>query len=532
MRSSGIFGSARSAGPRGAKQGDRILERNDRHLRTDGLQEDLRGRSIRGGAATMAAQAGRFALTVGSTMILARILTPRDFGLIAMVVAVMMFLVILRDLGLPTATVQQAVVTQEQVSTLFWLNGLLGLAVAVITIILAPLLVRFYGEPALLGITPLFGVVSLIDALSLQHRALLRRRMRFGALAAVELFSQLVGVAAAVATAWKGGRFWSLLVLRLVTASVQTLLCWRICDWRPDRRFRPAEVRGMIAFGGYLSGSRLVRSVGRNLDRILIGRFTDARLLGLYAKAAGWLVAPFQQLSFPVARVAVPVLSRLQDEPDRYRRYWRQGMLLMTTLGMPVICFLVLDTRKVIYLLLGDQWEAAIPIFRILSPVALVTLLHMGTGWAYVSLGRAARQLRWEIAATAVTAAAFLIGIKWGPAGVAAGFSIASGILLLPGALYCFRGSPIRMSDFYGTIGRPAAAALLAGGGLALLMSLDGYPGSPLSALWIDLPLFLALDGIGWIVVPGGRRVLTDLARLLRDLRKNNRKPGDTIPNS
>lgn len=469
----------------------------------------------------MAAQAGRFLLTVGSTMVLARILAPGDFGLIAMVVAVMMFLVILRDFGLPTATVQQEDITQAQVSTLFWLNVIFGVAIALITLLLAPLLARFYGEPALLRLTPLFGVVSLVDALSLQHRALLRRRMRFGVLAAVEIVSQLAGVAAAIGTAWRGGHFWSLIVLRLVTASVQTLLCWRFCDWRPDRRFRPDEVKGMLAFGGYLSGARFVRNIGRNLDRILIGRFTDARLLGLYAKAAGWLVAPFQQLSFPVARVAVPVLSRLQDDPARYRRYWRRGMLLMATLGMPVIGFLVLDARKVIYLLLGDQWGAAIPIFRILSPVALASLLQMGNFWAYVSLGRAARQLRWEIFAAAATAAAFLIGIRWGPAGVAAGYSIASTALLLPGAAYCFRGSPLRMGDLFGTIGRPVLSTLAGAGGLALLRGIDGYPDSPLSALWPDLPLFLLLCAAGWVALPGGKEVLAGLLGLLRELRRN-----------
>jgi O-antigen/teichoic acid export membrane protein len=489
------------------------------HFRTERLMDDFRGRSVRAGAATIAAQAARLLLTIGSTMVLARLLAPEEFGRIAMVVAVIGLLIVFRDLGLPTATVRQPEISHEQVSSLFWVNLLLSIGIALVATALAPLLAWFYREPALLRITPVFGIISLADGLSLQHRALLGRQMRFGALALIEVFSLAAGVAIAIVSALLGARYWALVLYRLVTAITQTIACWAVCDWRPGGRIRLGEIRSMLEFGGFLSGSRMVRYLGRNLDRVVIGRSWSADSLGLYSKANGWMLGPFQQASWTVAKVAVPVLSRLQSEPDRYRRYFRQGMLLLIAPGMPFIAFFFLDAEKVIRILLGNQWDAAIPILRILAPAAVAALLNMGSYWVYASLGRAGRMLGWDAGATLATAVGILVGVRWGPKGVAAAYSLVTTLLFFPGIAYCFRGTSLRACDLLGAAWRPILASIPAGAFLFATRSAELSPGGRLLSLGLDLTLFGAIYLLAWIAVPGGIPVLRSLARLAMEIR-------------
>ncbi|RPJ41560.1 MAG: lipopolysaccharide biosynthesis protein [Candidatus Latescibacterota bacterium] len=481
--------------------------------------DDFRGRSVRAGAATFAAQGARLLLTVGSTMVLARLLAPEEFGRIAMVVAVIGLLIIVRDLGLPTATVRQLEISHEEVSALFWVNALLSVFLAILAAAAAPLLAWFYREPTLLWITPMLGLVSLVDGLSLQHRALLGRQMRFGALAAIEVCSLAAGVAAAIVSATLGARCWALVLYRLVTAVVQTAACWAVCDWRPDRRVRIRGIRPLLAFGGFLSASRLVRYLGRNLDRVVIGRSGSAGSLGIYSKANGWLLGPFLQASWVISKTAVPILSRLQNDPARYRRYYGQGMLLLATPGMPFIVFLFLDAEPVIRILLGNQWDDAIPILRVLAPASIAALLNMGSYWVYASLGRAARLLRWDLLTTALSIAGFVAGARWGPIGVAAAYSIVTSLLFVPGIAYCFGGTFLRAGDLFGATWRPVAASIAAGAALVGIRQSGLAPADRFAAIWFDLPVFGAVYLLAWIALPGGPTILRSLIGLAKEIR-------------
>lgn len=494
------------------------------HFHTDDLKQDLRRRSVHGGVFTFASQGAKFVLTVASTMILARLLTPHDFGLVAMVAALTGFAVIFRDLGLATATVQSESIDQAQVSTLHWLSVLCGLALAILVMLLSPLLAVYFKEPGVTAVGVAMGSRIFIEGLGIQHQALLRRRMRFGALALIEVGSYFAGVIVAVVLALHGFEYWSLVLLLIVNSFVRVACLWIVCDWRPGWAFCYHETRSLVAFGGKVTVTRFIRYVSLSVDRLLIGRVLGPQILGLYSKASGWLVAPVQNFSWPAARLAVPVLSRLQNEPARFRTYYRTGMSIIASIGMPVIAYLFVDAPTVILLLLGDQWISAIPIFRLLAPVAFATLFFMGFQWCFVSLGNAGRQLRWEALATCVTIVAFAIGLRWGAEGVAAAYSIASLVLVLPAAIYCYRGSPIRPGDLIGAFWRSTSAGAGAGLLLYLLTPLVPIEGLPATVI-LHGAVFCVAYALMWIGLPGGGQAAIELLRLGKELQKLRRMP-------
>ena len=244
----------------------------DRYLRTEHLEKDLGRLSVRGGAATVSAQFIRsFVIALASTAILARLLTPEDFGLLAMVAGFTNFLARFKDLGLAMATVQRKEINQGQVSTLFWVNAGLGILVTLLTAAVAPLVAWFYGEPRLVTIMLALAVAFVFGGLMVQHQALLQRQMKFTALAVVQIASTAIGAIAGVVTALFGAGYWALVIMQLVAAVVMALGMWLVCGWRPGRPMRGVGVRSMLAFGGNLTGANLLAYLIRNLDNILIG---------------------------------------------------------------------------------------------------------------------------------------------------------------------------------------------------------------------------------------------------------------------
>src|ERR1700730_8106499 len=201
----------------------------DRYFGTDHLKTNLGGRTARGGAVAITAQALKFIITIGATSILARLLTPQDYGLIGMVAFVTAFVSLYKDLGLAAATIQRPEISFDQISTLFWINASLSVAVCIFTIAIAPLVSWFYGEPRLTSITVITAVGFIISGLAVQHEALLRRQMRYFALASIGLISSIVGYVVAIWMAWKGFHCCALLGSQLAVVFTSTAITRGVC---------------------------------------------------------------------------------------------------------------------------------------------------------------------------------------------------------------------------------------------------------------------------------------------------------------
>jgi O-antigen/teichoic acid export membrane protein len=425
--------------------------------------DGLKRRTVRGGAVTVAAQAACFILQMGSTMVLARLLTPSDYGLMAMVMVLTNALNVFRDGGLSTGTVQKASITHEQVSTLLWVNIGLGCLLGLVTVAAAPVMVRVFHETKLLPITLALATTFPLSALTVQHEALLNRQMRFTALAVIETIAVAVGICVGIITAFNGFGYWALVCMTLAMTLTKVISLALAIRWVPGLPQPRCGVGSLLRFGGYLTGSKLMVYLFRNADNALIGWWWGAGPLGLYSKAYSILMLPINQVNAPMSGVAVPALSRVQNDPERVRRVFLGGYAILASIILPIVLYLTIFTDEVVLVILGEQWRPSISLFRLLAPAALVGALALNPlSWLFIATGRPDRQFRFSILWSGVLVAAFAFGVRFGPAGVAAAYSIISACLALPLCLYAFRGTSIRLGNLANTLKAPAIAALVA----------------------------------------------------------------------
>lgn len=489
-------------------------------FKTEHLQKDLKGRSVRGGAATISSQIFKFILQTGTTFLLARFLTPEDFGLVGMVTVILMFAEYFKDLGLSAATVQKAEIKHSQVNTLFWINVGVSLFILVVIATSGPIIAAFYDEPRLVWVTLALSTTFLISGLGIQHRALLRRQMQFSCLARVEIAAVVAATSAAVISAYFGAGYWAIVISRIAQTTTTLSAIWYFCSWRPGLPAWDPSTKRMLAFGGNITGFGLANYFSRNLDNILIGRYWGAEALGLYAIAYRLLLLPIQQINNPIAAVALPALSRLQNEPARYCRYYYKAILLITSVGIPIVVFMFVTADDLILLLLGEKWLDAVPIFRLLGPAAFFGTFNVATGWVFISLDKTQEQLKLGIVTAVLNAAIFIGTIQWGPLGIAAGFGLSRPILRIPSLMYCYKGTPLSILELAKTVAQPTIPALVAGIAVFLVNQTAISDLSALIVLMLDACVYIAALLATWMIMPGGKATLFEILSLVRKVAK------------
>ena len=487
-----------------------------RHLDTDHLQDDLIRRSVRGGAVTLVAQGLKIVIQFGAIVVLARLLSPDDFGVFAMVAAFLVVLELLKDLGLSTATIQRQDLSHSQVSTLFWLNCGLGVVVAILTAALAPLLAWFYGEPILLRITPVVALSFLFTGVSAQHIALLRRQMRFTAAAATQLGSEAAGLVAAVIAAMAGLGFWALVIQRLAWAVVMAVSAWVLCSWRPGRPGRLAEVRELVAFGGNATGAMMVAGLAANLDKVLIGWYWGGVPLGLFERAQKLLQQPIQNLNIPLATVALPTLSRLIDQPEAYRKSYIGVVQRLTMLIAPLSALMIAAAGPVLTLVLGSQWVGSAPVLAWMGMAVVFTPLNYSLSWLYMSQNRTREMLRASLVNSALGVGALVIGVPFGIAGVAIAYTVSVVVFRSP-ALFWLAGrrGPVPIRDFYRILGVPSLATAAGAGAIwAIRASTVISSWTPTATVLVSTVLAFGSALVVYSIFPDSRRILGSLPQL------------------
>ena len=502
-----------------SKQAEAI-EHDERHFRTDRLKDDLGRRAARSGAVTILSQGVKFITMMAATVILARLLTPQDYGLIGMVAVIIGFVSMFKDMGLSTATIQKEEITGEQVSTLFWVNVALSVAVMLLTAALAPVVAWFYNEPRLVWITIGYAAGFLSGGLTVQHEALLRRQMRFTALAAIEITSLALGLIVGIVLAWKGMGYWALIFNQLVYGVAYAAGVWIVCNWRPGKPVRNSGVRSMLAFGGNLTGFHIINYFARNLDNLLIGKFWGSVQLGLYAKAYQLLLLPIDQINTPIASVAVPALSRLNDSPERYRQAYLRILEKVAILTMPGVAFMIACSDWIVNLVLGPQWSEASRIFALLGIVGLMQPVANTVGWLFITQGRTRDMFHWGLMGSSIIIISIIVGLPWGAVGVAAVYSAVFLLIVTP-LLFWFvgRSGPVRASDFYRTVAPVACAALCVYGALFALRRSELIT-QPLVGLIVGFIITVVVTLLILAALPKGRMALRDFKQLFGLLRR------------
>ncbi len=336
---------------------------------TEHLRIGLEGRSARGGVVTITTQLVMFVVQMGTTMVLARLLIPEDFGLVAIVTAVTGFIQVFKDGGLSMATIQQKTISHEQVSVLFWLNLTLSVALALLAVLVSPLLSLIFDEPRLTAITCIIATTFIVSGTAIQHKALLKRQMQFGRLSLVSLISKVFGSLVSVGLAWQFRSYWALVAMPVAIAICEAVAVWRVCSWVPGLPQRGTGVMPMVRFGGNLMGASGLNYLSRNADNLIIGYISGPGSLGVYTKAYGLLLLPLQQFLAPISAVTIPTLSRMVDNPPAFRDFFlQQGRLVISASGL-VIVFSCCAAMELVWVILGEGWEQAAIIFWLLSPV-------------------------------------------------------------------------------------------------------------------------------------------------------------------
>jgi len=410
--------------------------------------EDLKHRVAGAVAVTAVAQIVKIALQFAALIILARLLTPDDFGVVAMAGPVIAFLAILQDLGLSQATIQRPSLTQRQASTLFWLNVAAGTMVCFLIVISAPLVGRFYDDERVTLLLWASGPLVMFSCLYTQHMALLARQMRFRDLAIIEGTAATFAFCVAVGAAFVLRDFWATFAYSLALALSTAIGAITITRWRPSRPKRDPHFREMLHFGTGVTGFNLANFLARNLDNVLIGKAWGSVHLGLYDRAYKLLLFPLQQVNGPVQRVMTPALSSMLEQPDRYRHAYIRVVGLMAMTTAPGILVASICSDWIIALLLGPRWMGVAPIFQALSFAGLVQIFNNPIGWLFVTQGRTSELARWGMFSALTCAAAFAVGLPWGSVGVAISYAASELVVRTPALWwYIGRRGAVRASD-------------------------------------------------------------------------------------
>lgn len=495
------------------------------HFNTDHLNATIGGRTARGGLVTMVAHGLKFTVSIVATAILARLLTPQDYGLIGMVAVAAQFVAMFKDMGLSLATIQKSEINYDQISTLFWVNVSISAGIMLLMMVAAPGVSWFFGESRLTAITVVTAGGFLIGGLAVQHEALLRRQMRFYVISAITFASIVVGYAVGITMAWYGYQYWSLVFSQLALLGTNTIGVWLACRWRPGRPKRNTGVKSMLKFGGDVTGYSVINYVSRNIDNLLVGRIGGAQTLGLYNKAIQLVSLPTDQINEPLFSVAIPALSRLTDSPERYREAYLRIMEKVIMLTMPVVAVMLVTSDWLVQLVLGSQWSQASPILVFMCMGGLFAPVMNTGGWLLVTQGRSREMLQWSIINAPLAIIPIVIGLHWGPVGVAACYSI--GRLLIANPLqfwFVGRTGPVKTADFYKllapfvcAVGTAMLACLLFRKFTVINNALVGFASSAVVMGGVTLLVLC--------VLPRGRSALLDLKTSLRLL-----KPVGTAP--
>jgi PST family polysaccharide transporter len=429
---------------------------------------DLKRKTTRGGLAALTGQGTNFLLRMISLVTLARLLSPRDFGLVGMVTAVTGILTYFQDAGLSAAAVQTPTLSRTQMSTLFWINVGIGTFLAGVCILLAPVLAAFYREPRVAVVTVVVAGSFLAFGATAQHRALLVRAMRLTELAICDVCGIALSVVLAVGLAAVGAGYWALVAMAVTPSLANLVSVWSLGRWVPGLPRRGCGIGKMLRYGGYMMADNVVVYFSYYTDKILIGRVCGAVALGLYGRAYTLVNIPSQNLANAFGATLFPALSRLQHQPDRLRSYFLKSYTLFLSLAMPTTVACGLFGEDIIRVFLGTKWMDAVTVFRLLAPTILVFALINPTGILLHAVGRAAQSLWIALMILPVTVAAYFIGIAWGPVGVASGFSISMWVLLIPVLIWGVAGTPVRPRDLARAILPPAVA--VAGGAVVALV--------------------------------------------------------------
>ena len=485
---------------------------------------ELRRTAVRGASVMIFAQGVSFVVQLAATVVLARLLTPADFGVVTMVTTFSLLVSSFGLNGFTEVVLQRGEVTHLLASNLFWINLGAGVLLTMTFAALGPLMALFYHDPLVKHVAQGMSLTVVAASTSVIHLALLNRAMRFTAVSANGVVARVVYVIVSIVLAVAGWGYWALVAGNIAQQLSTTVGAWLMCRWIPGLPRRAQGTGASVRFAinvysrfafGYFSG---------NTDNLLVGWRYGAGALGFYKKAFDLFYTPVCQLLAPMSAVVITTLSRFKGERAHYQRYFLSGMSVLALLGMGIGADLTLVGGDLVRLLLGPGWTESGRIFAFFGPGIGVMLLYNTHGWIHLSIGRPDRWFRWAVIEFLCTVGLFLVGLPWGPRGIALAWTVAFFVLMLPAFWYA--GQPIGMgvAPVLATVWRFFVASVVAGCSTAWLIHImpmfaaaPGAQGALARLVSVSL-LFFALYLGAVVALHRGLEPLRQAGRLVHDL--------------
>ncbi|MEQ1917814.1 MAG: MOP flippase family protein [Elusimicrobiota bacterium] len=425
--------------------------------------KNFREKTLLGASWKVIGQIGSQAIQLTVAIILAHLLTPRDFGLAAMVIILTNFGSIVASFG-RAAVIQKAEVSQELLSSMFWINVLVGMVLTSLLAASAPMVATAYKEPQLLWLTIAFSSTFLINSLNITQNALLQREIDFRTFAIMDITTEAVAGACGVAAAYMGCGVWSLVLQSVLTSMLRAVILWRQSKWRPDLSFQWRAVRVIMDFSIHTFLADAMQYWVRNVDNLLIGLFLGSGPLGIYTRAYAVMLVPINRVARVLSDVMFASFSRIQDNREYVKRVFLKMTRAVALVTFPMMLGVMAVARHFVHSLFGPQWSGMVPVLEVLCVIGLIQSVMMFMRNIYLTQGKASLYLRVEFPLQLLQILGIVAGLKWGIMGVAVGYAAASIFVAYPSLYFAGRmiglGSWEYVKNLFGVLGCAAAMAV------------------------------------------------------------------------
>ncbi|MGH2840340.1 MAG: lipopolysaccharide biosynthesis protein [Solirubrobacteraceae bacterium] len=462
---------------------------------------DLRARVLGGMAWTGASQIVAQLTRLVVALVVARLLGPSEFGLAALALVFASLVLVFSDLALGAAIVQAKHLSEDDRCTAFWIAVFSGVLFTIVGVLISGPVASLYGQPHMQPLLAVLSLSFLLTSLGSTQQALLLRDMNFRRLELLVMAGSLAGGAVAVALAAMGTGAWAIIGQQLAVALVTTALLWRATRWHPAMRMSRASFRHLVNFSSPLVGHRLLYYLHQNADNFLIGRAFGPAALGAYAIAYNVMLVPASRIGGPIQRVLAPAFARMQDEPQRIAIAWARVGRIIATVAVPALAGIAVVAPDFVRVVLGERWDAAIPIIQVLAWVGILQAIQTVNVDILVARGRTATMFRYSLLFVAAHLTAFIVGLHWGVIGVAVAYAISS--TLVEPVLTVLTARNIGVSPF--VFVRAVAGVFQAAAVMAIVVLLGrfalveaGLPAAPRLALLVILGLAVYVPMCLW----------------------------------
>jgi PST family polysaccharide transporter len=464
----------------------------DRYFGANKAYAGLGRASARGGVILIVGRGVNVLVQLASTILLARLLSPHEFGLVAMVTALLLFAPILVDLGTTDASTQKANITHVEISALFWLNVTIGLTLTLLFAACSVLIAAFFGEPALAGISLVSSLTFIMTALSIQHYALMRRAMEFRRITIIDLSSNVISSIVSVVLAFFGWGYWALVAKPILQLGLTACGAWISCTWQPGRPRFSSGAKELVHFGLGVTGFTVVDTLSRSADRIALGYFYGAGSLGYFQNAFLLYFNVLNIVTEPMHNIGVSSFSKLRDNVPELRRTWSAALSLMTFFCAPAFALLAVTGQDLTVILLGQKWAPAGSLLCVFAVRGIANSAERTMGWLHVVAGRSDRWMRWGVFSAACQLVALMAGLPFGSMGVAIAYTVAMFCLFVPALVYAGYPFGIGVKDVLSAIGPQMSSAIITVAFGLIMQQLFLLEFSELARFIVSIPICVA----------------------------------------